>query len=177
MSKDDFNSKVGKSALDGLLNRKKPEPVAIPSYDYGSYERYPEGYSSRGGSDMFGGSSSRRSDGVTTTQPAWQGNEKLASRGDVSSQVQFEADGKHAVVGENGMRNIRVAVRGKILAELRNRGVHVKLGHDYKIDDFVQHLLSSGSCQVRKKQGTGFLTVKSDDWFEDELDFGFDGEL
>jgi len=183
MSNDDFNSKVGKSALDGLLNIKKPEPVAAPAYESSVYDRYPvgreDGFSGYD-SGLYGRNNTKfepsyKSD-VTTREPAWlKGKTRLASKGDVSGQVRFEPDGKFAIVGENALRNIRVAVRTKILDELRVRGVHVKLGEDYAIDDFINHLLVAGSCQVKKKQGGGFLTIKSDDWFGDELDF--DGEL
>tara|TARA_R110000764_G_scaffold1308_1_gene5186 strand:+ start:2687 stop:3265 length:579 start_codon:yes stop_codon:yes gene_type:complete len=192
MSKDDFNSKVGKSALDGLLNRKKPVVQATPL----SEGRYPYGVDSsrndwdsdfRGyDSDAFAGRSSGRkfepsyqTSDVKTTQPKWlQGKARLASKGDASGQLRFEQDGRLAIVGENAIRNVKVAVRTKILDELRSRGVHVKLGEDHVIDAFVNDLLIGGSCQVKKKTGSGFLTIQSEDcsndFADDNLQFNFD---
>jgi len=182
MSKDDFNSKVGKSALDGLLNRKKPEPEPVSTYE--PYDRYPTGTAFGGYDDdpfaTRGRSfepSYQRANEVKSSTPKWlQGKSTSARKGDVSGHLKFDQDGKFAVVGENAVRNVKVAIRTKVLDELRVRGVHVKLGEDHVIDQFIEGLLLGGTCQVKRKQGAGFLTIKSDDLIDessDNLEFDF----
>jgi hypothetical protein len=182
MSKDDFNSKVGKSALSGLLNIKKPEPVKIEKYDPAKYEGRYQGYQ---GGDAFGGydddmfgahhrretpkfeSSYKKAGDVTTHQPAWQQGEKSAVKGSGPRKVKYVVDGGKALLGENEIRHIKVSLRQTVLDALRPRGIYVKMGEDHYIDEFIEDLLTSGTCQVKKPTGVGFLTIRGEEWGSD----------
>ena len=149
----DMKKKIGKQGLNGLLNRKEPEPEPLPrnSWD-GGYQGSIwdddddiwDDDDDYGASGSFQAPASRRfsrgSTRTTVTNPV----NKPGQRG---GKVNFTTDGDIAVIGDNELRRMALEVTENLRRSIEYRGFSVTLHGDAELMEFAKQFIT-GSCRV-----------------------------
>jgi len=149
----EFNKKVGKKGLAGLLNKDEPEPVKRSTWKsgggYGSsgYDRgYGSTYPYRGGYGSHRGGN-----------PAYDNIGSPVGSGSSMGPLLSYQSGGNAFVSEQEARRIVNLLMEDMRMSVKRYGMHWSFPSDGVINDFMEDILFCGEMRFRTKGGTALV--------------------